>query len=729
MNFVNKTNTSNNDDTIDLRELFFSLVSQWKMISLCSVLALSAGALYLRATPNTYAVNAMVQVEPKKGASAALLGDLSGMMDQSSPSQAEIEILKSRMVLGQVIDDLNLNILISNPNHTLFQRIKSQPKAHVEYNPSYVGFTDDTQSFMLEKFIVPETYENHNLVLNLQDKNFTLEDSEGKVLYKGVINQPTFDSTWNLNVYSESPSLHGRYNLKKLSLDSAVAHINSSYSVAEKGKASGVIQLGYQGRDKEHLVKVLNHILQVYSVQNIERRGAETAQTLRVLEAKLPELKAQLDESERLYNEFRRQNNTVDIKKESELFLTQTITLETKKMELEQKRAEYSAKYTNEHPMMQELIAQEQAIQQKLAELNSTLKAVPDLQRQNLQLYRDVEVNTQLYTNMLNSYQQLKVAQAGEIGSARIIDTAVIPEKPIKPKKAIILALSLIVGAFLGVLLALAKNLLRSGIRSSDEIENVLDIPVYATVPHSTVQESRIRVLQKRKFIPVLAVSKNDDVAVESLKSVRTTIHLNLAQTKNSIINISGPAPGIGKSFISTNLAALFALDGQRTLIIDADLRRGYLHKYFGQEVGIGLTQYLLESAKADDIISKTSVDGLDFIQRGKAANNSSELLNSKQFEELIKTLRERYDRIIIDTPPVLAVTDAVLIGKYSDVNLLVARYAQTQLGELELTISRFKQAGLAVNGFVLNGIKKEAGYKYGNYHNYSYTYTATKDD
>lgn len=728
MKHTGQTNNNHSEDTIDLRELFFSLASQWKMISLCSVLVLSAGALYLRATPDTYAVNAMVQVESKKGASAALLGDLSSIMDQSSPAQAEIEILKSRMILGQVIENLNLNVLINSPDNTLYNRIVHQPKYHTEYQPNYVGFSDGTQTFAVDKFIVPEIYENQNLVLNLQDKNFTLEDHEGKVLHKGEINQPTFDSTWNLNVYSESPSLHGHYYLKKLSTSAAVNHFISSYNVAEKGKASGIIQLGYQGQDKEHLVKVLNHVLQVYSAQNIERRGAETAQTLRVLEEKLPELKAQLDESERLYNEFRSQNNTIDIKKESELFLSQTITLETKKLELEQKRAEYSAKYTNEHPMMQELITQEQSINQKLAELNSTLKEVPDLQRQHLQLYRDVEVNTQLYTNLLNSYQQLKVAKAGEIGSVRIIDTAVIPENPVKPKKAIILALSLIVGAFLGILLALAKNLLRSGIRSSEEIENMLDIPVYATVPHSDIQESRIRVLQKRKFIPVLAVTKNDDVAIESLKSVRTIIHLNLAQTKNSIINISGPAPGVGKSFISANLAGLFALDGQRTLIIDADLRRGYLHKYFGQEVGTGLTQYLLESTKLDNIISKTSIDGLDFIQRGKAASNSSELLGSIRFEKLIEELRKRYDRIIIDTPPVLAVTDAVLIGKHSDVNLLVARYAQTQLSELEITLSRFKQAGLAVNGFVLNGIKKEAGYRYGNY-NYAYNYTATKDD
>lgn len=719
-----------NEDTIDLKELFFSLIAQWKLIALCAVISLVIVFLYLRVTPDTYSVNALVQVEEKKGASAALLGDLSSMIDQKSPAQAEIEILKSRMVLGKVIDDLNLNILISSQENTLINRLFNQPNYRTEYQPTYVRFFDENKSFDLQNFSVPTQYENKDLILDIQDKNFNIIDGKTqKIVYKGIVNQYTniaSDSTWNLNIRTND-SIQGRYNLKKLSVAAAVNYVTAPYSVSEKGKLSGIIQLSYQGQDENHLVKVLNHILQVYNMQNIERRSAETTQTLKVLEEQLPELKAQLDEAERLYNDFRSSHNTIDIKKESELFLTQSITLETKKIELEQKRAELSAKYTDEHPAMQDILAQEKAVNSKLEELNATLKAVPEIQRQFLQLYRDVEVNTQLYTNLLNSYQQLKVAKAGEIGSIRIIDTAVLPEKPIKPKKLIILALSLIVGLFLGVLAALAKNLLRSsGIRSSDEIENALGLPVYATVPRSPIQESRVRILKKRKLIPILAVNNSNDIAIESLKSVRTAIHFNLAQAKNSIIAILGSAPELGKSFISVNLATLFAQDDKRTLIIDADLRRGYLHKYFNQQTGQGLSQYLLGNASLSDIITKTSVDNLDFMQRGKAPNNPSELLGSTKFTELLEMLSQQYDRIIIDTPPILAVTDALLAAQHSGMNLVVARYAQTQLGELELVMSRFEQSGLKVNGFILNDIQREAS---NNSYNYAYSYTNHKDD
>jgi tyrosine-protein kinase Etk/Wzc len=243
---------------------------------------------------------------------------------------------------------------------------------------------------------------------------------------------------------------------------------------------------------------------------------------------------------------------------------------------------------------MAEINAQVATVNKKLGELNGTLKRLPELQRLYLQLYRDVKVNTELYTNLLNSYQQLKISEAGEIGNVRIIDNAVEPIKPIKPKKLIVLILSIFVGGFIGVLIALTRNMLRTGIKDSAQIENELELPVYATVPRSPVQENRLAVLKKKKNIPILAVKHSDDVAIESLRSIRT-IHFALSGAKNNIIMISGPAPEVGKSFISTNLATIFAQSDKKVLLIDADLRRGYLHKYFNLETQPGLTELLTD--------------------------------------------------------------------------------------------------------------------------------------
>ncbi|EXB06239.1 polysaccharide biosynthesis tyrosine autokinase [Acinetobacter baumannii] len=728
---MNQQNT-NTEDTIDLKELFFSLIAQWKLIALCVILSVVCALLYLRVTPDTYSVDALVQVEDSKGASAALLGDLSQMIEQKSPAQAEIEILKSRLVLGSVIKDLHLDIQVSSTENTFTHRLLSDTDYKTEYAKKSVLFKDGLKSFDIRQFEIPAYYLDKNLLLDFDKQSLRLTDPDTEeVILTVPLNQANSVTgpygVWKVAIFTND-QFESTYNIKKLSLPLAIKSISSDYSVEEKGKLTGILGLSYQGQDQEHITKVLNAILATYSAQNIERRSAESAQTLKFLDEQLPDLKKQLDDAERQFNKFRQQYNTVDVTKESELYLTQSITLETKKAELEQKQAEMAAKYTAEHPAMREINGQLAAINKQIGELNSTLKQLPDVQRQYLQLYREVEVKTQLYTALLNSYQQLRIAKAGEIGNVRIVDTAIEPVQPIKPKKLLVLILSVFVGGFIGTLIALLRNMLRTGIKDSGQIENELDLPVYATVPRSPIQESRIKILKKKKSIPILAVKNSDDIAIESLRSIRTAIHFALANAKNNIIMIAGPSPEVGKSFISTNLATIFAQGNKRVLLIDADMRRGYMHKYFDVDVKPGLSELLSGQADLQKVLHKTQVANLDVITRGKSPTNPSEILSSNQFKELLEQLQSQYDHIIIDTPPVLAVTDGIIISQYTGVNLIVARYAKSQMKELELTVNRFEQAGVKVNGFILNDIQRaSAGYGYG--YNYAYAYKAQKED
>ncbi|WP_159124562.1 polysaccharide biosynthesis tyrosine autokinase [Acinetobacter variabilis] len=723
--------TTNNEDTIDLKELFFSLIAQWKLITLCILLSLICALLYLRTTPDTYAVDAMVQVEDSKGTSAALLGDLSGMIDQKSPAQAEIEILKSRLVLGTVIDRLNLNIRISGTEDSFWNRLIAKHEYATEYSEKSVLFKDNQKSFDIRQFEIPQYFQDKNLILNFESNKYSLTDEETEqVVFSAPLNQVSQLQSefglWKVAIFSQD-SFDVAYNIQKQSLPAAMQSLTASYSVSEKGKLTGVLGLNYQGEDKKHITQVLNAILTAYSQQNIERRSAETAQTLKFLEDQLPELKQQLDVAEREFNRFRQQYNTVDVTKESELYLTQSITLETQKVQLEQQVAESAAKYTGEHPVMQQMNAQLVAINSKIAELDGTLRRLPELQRQYLQLFREVEVKQQLYTGLLNSYQQLRIAKAGEIGNVRIVDTAVAPIEPIKPKKLQILILSIFLGAFLGTLLALLRNMMRSGIKDAAQIENELDLPVYATVPRSVIQESRIKLLQKKKNIPILAVKDSGDIAIESLRSMRTAIHFALTNASNNVITLSGPAPEIGKSFITINLATILAQGGKRVLVIDGDMRRGYLHKYFNAEVQPGLAELLNHQNGYEDVVHSSTVENLFFVTRGKSPVNPSELLSTDRFKTFMDQVSAHFDHVLIDTPPVLAVTDGIIIAQYAGVNLLIARHAKTQIKELEITVNRFEQGNVKVNGVILNDVQKSAG-SYGYGYNYAYAYTAHKD-
>lgn len=726
---------NNAEERIDLKELFFSLIAQWKLIALCVITSLVVALLYLRITPDTYSVNALVQVEEKKGASAALLGDLSSMIEQKQPAQAEIEILMSRLVLGSVINSLNLDLKINALDNDLRNRLFKDHHYNLKYQRDHVSFTDNGLSFDIKRFDIPSSYLDKKLILKFTDDNkYTLTNlASQQIIFKAPLNSParfmSADGLWEIHITSKDAP-KGEYSLSKMSLPAAVDSLTANYSVSEKGKLTGILGLNYQGHDKQHITQVLNEILTAYRQQNIERRSAETEQTLKFLDNQLPKLKKELDLAERQFNQFRQDYQTVDVNKESELYLSQSIQLETKKIELQQAQAEMSAKYTTEHPAMQEVNAQISAINQKISELNQTLKRLPELQRQHLQLYREVEVQQQLYTALLNSYQQLNIAKAGEIGNVRIVDHAVEPIKPIKPQKVQILILSLFLGGFVGVLLSLLRNMMRTGIKDSSQIENELDLPVYATVPRSAMQESRIKLLKKKKNIPILAVKNSDDIAIESLRSMRTAIHFALSNAKNNIIMISGPAPELGKSFISTNLAVILAQSKKRVLIIDGDMRRGYLHKYFDDSNTSGLSEYLNGQKQLNEVIKSTSVENLSVITRGKSPTNPSELLTSAKFSEFLEQVSKLFDHVIIDTPPILAVTDGIIISQFAGVNLVIARYAKTHMKELEVTVNRFEQAGIKVNGFILNDIQRgSGGYGYGYGYNYNYGYKATKDN
>ncbi|WP_119685782.1 polysaccharide biosynthesis tyrosine autokinase [Acinetobacter pittii] len=730
-----KQNSKTSEDSIDLKELFFSLIAQWKIIACCVILSLICALLYLRITPDTYSVDAMVQVEDSKGAaSAALLGDLSkvtGGLGQKSPTDAEIEILKSRMVLGQVIHNLNLDIRVKDNQSGLMSKLVSQDKSKLEYHHDAVIYSIKGNDLIIRQLNVPEYYLDKPLQLEFKDTNSFNLIYKDQIVFNGQLNKQNILNS-NKGLWQVQIDMRGNFNgksytLTKLALLTAINQFNSIYSIAEKGKMTGVIGLSYLGQDPQHITQVLNNILTVYHEQNIERKSLESKQTLTFLEKQLPELRKQLEDSEIKFNQFREKYKTVDVNAESELLLKQNIDLEKLKIELQQKQAELSAKYTNDHPLILQIDAQIAEINKKITDLNNRLTQLPETQRLYLQLYRDVKVNTELYTSLLNSYQQLKIANAGEIGNVRIIDTAVEPVKPVKPKKLIVLILSILAGGFIGVLIALLRNMMRSGVKDSGQIENELDLPVYATVPRSPIQESRIKILKKKKSIPILAVKNGDDIAIESLRSIRTAIHFALANAKNNIIMIAGPSPEVGKSFISTNLATIFAQGNKRVLLIDADMRRGYMHKYFDVDVKPGLSELLSNQADLTQVLHKTQVANLDVITRGKSPTNPSEMLSSTQFKDLLEKFQTQYDHIIIDTPPVLAVTDGIIISQYTGVNLIVARYAKSHMKELELTVNRFEQAGVKVNGFILNDIQRSSGGGYG--YNYAYAYKAQKED
>ena len=714
------------DDTIDLKQLALTLIKNWYWILLCVIVAVALATLYLRVTKPVYAVDGLIQVESNTNASAALLGDLSSVMDVKSPAQTEIELLKSRFVLGEAIKNLKLDIGISSPQEQLSQRVRQPLPQVLIHSSKHVFYQIDRTYIDLARLDVSEGLQDQHLTLTLQGNKTYQVSLNNQVLLTGLIGQATYAETamGTIDLLVNDASAQGTVFLVKKSLRSATQELSSRLSVSEKGKLTGILALSYQGSNPTLITQTLNEIIQVYVKQNVERRSAETQKTLGFLEVQLPELKAELEASERRYNEFRRQNNTIDVTKESELLLMQSVSLKTSRLELEQKAAELRARYTDEYPLMAEVKAQLAELAQENKKLEQRMTAIPEIQRLHLQLFRDVQVNTELYTSLLNSSQQLKVVNASEIGNVRVIDQAVKPMTPIKPKPSLVLMLSVLLGTFAGTALILLKNLLFSGLKDSSLIELRLGLSVLATVPRSIMQRKLTHRFRKGQQ-HLLAVQASEDMAIESLRSLRTVVHF-AAKGRNNVILITGPSPSIGKSFIAANFAAVMAQMGKSVVLIDADMRRGHLFRYFDLERGVGLSEYLQgKNSNLDLLCHKTKVEGLEFLNTGAIPPNPAELLLNERFSSLIDELSSTFDFVILDSPPLLAATDGVIISRKAGLTLMVARYAHTDIKELEVANNRLVQAGTHIQGVVFNDIQQELGTGYG--YQYGYQYRSDK--
>lgn len=730
------------DDTIDVGQLLQTVVKNKRLIMICILLAVFVAALYLRMTRPVYSVDGLIQVEDKQDASNLLLGSFtnisglaSGLVGDKSPADTEIQLLKSRFVLGKVIQNLNLNILVSSDQDRWYRRLIHKHVQHIEYSNKGVGYSADGMTFQIQKFEIPDSLLGKTFELTFLPKGrFSLrlireseiEGFENQPLIMGTIGQLLSVTLVDGNQlqFAIQGSINnglGSVELTKNTLLQSVKDVESKLLINEKGKDTGVIALAFQGTDRNLIVSTLNEIMQVYYEQNVARRTQDIESTLSFLHEQLPKSKQELEDSETKYDDFRKKNNTVDISKEAELLIAQSVDLKTKKIELEQQSAMLNQRYTSNFPLLGQINAQMASLDQEDKNLEARISAIPDLQHQYLQLYRDVEVNMALYTSLLNNYQQLKITRAGKIGNVRILDWALRSDLPIKPIKIMILLLSLILGGIVSMVLIILKSIVFSGVKDTSIIEARTGLSVLATVPRSIPQRDMFRRKQKVRLI---AKEDSEDLAVESIRSLRTVVHFSATKAKNNIILFTGSSPEVGKSFLSANFAVVCAQMGKSVILIDGDMRRGHLKKYFSLMKVQGLADYLKNpSMDFEDVCQSTSVEGLDFVAKGNTPVNPAELLLGERFRVLMDDLSQKYDYVIIDSPPVLAATDGVVISRMAGMTLIVARYAQTHLRELELTLARLSQAGASVEGIVFNDVQSGNGYGY----QYAYQYRAHK--
>lgn len=723
------------DDEIDLRDLLGVLIDRRWWIIGTTLLFLILGASYALLAAPVYQAQAMVQVESKLP-SIPGLSDLTSLAGGgSTASTTEVALLTSRSVVGTAVDQLQLDTVVEPYRFPVvggFFARRFEAKQPDELAPPALGLARygwGGESLIIHRFDVPLVRIDEDLVLVVGDAagSFTLYGEDGDEILQGKVAAPVTVDGVSIEVAELRANPGTRFGVAKLRRLDVIAQLQEDIKAEEQGKESGILKIAYEDVDPLRAEALVQSISDAYVRQNVDRSSAEAALQLQFVREQLPTVRKQVEDAQSAMATYQSRANSVDITMQTKGLLEQEVAVETGIQQLKLKQAEMDRSFTREHPAYRAMLRQLGELQSRKDGFRREVNALPDTQQELLRLTRDLQVSNELYTALLNQAQQLDVARAGSIGNVRVVDPAVADiSNPVKPRKALIVLVSFLFGGAISIGAVFLVRMLNPGVEDPAQIEE-LGLPVYAAIPLSVssnllkIQKGRggkTRVVADGRS-HLLAAAEPADLAVEALRSLRTSLHFAMMEAKNNVIAISGPRPGVGKTFISANLGAVVAQAGQKVLVIDVDMRKGTLHKVLGVSHESGLSDVLSGRMRADEAIH--SVPGLEqmhYMTRGDIPPNPSELLMHPRFVSMLEGLSALYDLIIVDTPPILAVTDAAIVSSHAGSTLMVTRFGVNQPKEILLSMKRFEQNGVQVKGAIFNAVERRATgyYSYGYY-------------
>ena len=689
------------DDEIDILEILVYLKSKWKFLLIFLILGIACGGLVSKWLRPSFRSDILLQVNVKGNKQGLALGEMGALLDISTPSAAEMELIKSRVVLDQVVEDERLcfSAIPQNKMDRLLQRegrmdleLLQIPRAFVEAKGKlFARVTVDSSAY--------EVYEKEN------GEAVTLLSGEVGETYR----KPFAGDTLVICVRALTATVGQTFLLSASHPQEAAAALLKGLNISEEGKNSGIIRVSLENRYADRVAAILNTIANTYLKQNIEMRSAEAKKTLAFLEEQLPGVKAKLDSAEQKLTSFRHANGTIDLTGETRLHLEKDVTLQQRMLELEQKKQEALRLFRAEHPTVRTIEEQQAKLRQELAKQQRSAASLPVVQQEVLSLQEEVEVNNKLYTNLLNNIQQLRVVQAGEVGNVRIVDQAYAPLRPAKPNRKLVFFGVVFAFLLLGCFVVYVRRMLSNGVCSSSEVEQATGIGVYGKLP---MLEGKT---QNNVYKPCVS-EKPDDPFAEGVRALRTALEFSVFSYGKKVLMVSGLVQGVGKSFVSTNLAASFAMSGKKVLLVDMDLRRGHLFKHSQK----GLCEMLENESYSEDYVVKVT-ENFHVLGSGARVVNPGGLLTSSRFSAFLDAFRDKYDLIVLDTPPVFQCSDALLVEKHADYLLCVLKHAAHTIESIQDALNTFDRSTETPlpKAFVFNKCERHAGYGYGSYYGY----------
>lgn len=719
---VNTQSHTEGNHELDLARLLGELIDHRVAILGITLIFGLIGTIYALLASPLYLADAMVQIENKQQNS--ILKTLNELTPElASDSSAEIQILKSRMILGETVEALRLRDEITQLRLPLigkgWARLTGQPAATLTFDDLTLPATQD---------------KSMALTLTAEENGRFLLEGEG-ISARGTVGVPLQHGGVSITVRELSAPSGTRFRVQQRGQLEAINALSRQFSVMEQGKESGILMLSLTGHNPVQIRSTLDHIMHNYLQQNIARQAAQDSQSLNFLQDQLPLVREELEQAEERLNAYRKQRDSVDLTLEAKSVLEQIVNVDNQLNELTFREAEVSQHFKKDHPTYRALREKRQTLESERERLNKRVGMMPSTQQQILRLSRDVDSGRTVYLQLLTRQQELNISRSSTIGNVRIIDPAATQPAPVKPRKPLIVVFMTLLGLFISTGGVLAKSALRRGINAPEQLEKE-GINVYATLPHSAWLHNKTRVGNRYFFhyykrhktndVPFLPIDRPLDNFVEAVRGLRTSLHFAMMDAANNILMFSGPTQDCGKTLVSTSLAALVTQGGKRVLLIDADMRKGYVQNIFSLRNDAGLSDVLSGKVTFESAIQTYASGQFDVVTCGQYPPNPSELLMHDRFREFMAWASERYDMVIVDTPPVLAVTDAALVGQVAASTLLVARFNVTSVREMEVSQHRLQQMGVNIKGVILNDVVKSAASYYASGYD-AYGYSAGK--
>ena len=777
---------SNDEQSVDIKQLIYICLSHWYLFVIGVVVALAAGFIINRYKPNVYQTSGTVLIKNEQGFDpTALMTNLStgksnvenemAILRSYTLTERTIKKMNLEVTYYEKGRFLTSEMYKTAPFDVEFDR--SVPQAvGVTYQISNFGegtmVLHGTSEFLTKyDYVLCQTISSTPYKVDI-----TTECKQGEWIDNGF---NRFRIVYNDRFNPETD----KTRVLSFRLNSYPGLVNqmSTFTVAATSKQSSVASLVMNGNNPRKIVEFTNLLMTEYVNSGLEKKNIVSENTIQFIDNELAGIQESLSSAESELKDFRTQNDLMNLDLQASQIYNQLQALEKERAELSvnvkiykrlqdyikeqindpenlaapstmgitdpllnrlvtelvtlsQTKATQLLTQTEQHPQIVKLDEQIvttkrtlletinnlvsnaelslDEINKRIAKTMSESKVLPEKQQQLINYQRNFNFNDETYKYLMQRRAEAQILKASNTPDNSILDEARIERVVrISPRTSMNYLIAIILGLLIPALYLFLKDFFNVSINDRKDVEKLTSFPIIGQVALSNSKD------------PLVVVNSPKSPIAESFRSIRTNIEFLTQGKAKSTILVTGDMQSIGKTFNSINVASIYALYGKKTVLLGFDMRKPKLFKEFGLNNNIGLSSFLSNKESFDSIIQSTSaIPSLDIITSGPIPPNPAELIASDKCQELFDLLKERYDYIIIDTPPVGLVTDAFLLMKFSDVNLFIVRQGVTNKNIFGSIIKDLEKRNLNIS-LVINGIQTNKGYGYGYGKKYGYGY------